>query len=64
MKINYRKLEIILAEQCASISELRDCISPKTLHKAKLGNDILPASVGRIAHRLGVPVQDIIEEED
>ena len=62
MKIDTRKLDIILAQQCKTMSDLRTNTSPQTLKKVRRGDDVRPKTAGLIANTLGVPVTAIIEE--
>lgn len=64
MKINTKRLNIILAERCKTASILHPGISPHTIRKIKNGCDIRPDVVGRVAAILCVPVEDIIEGGD
>lgn len=62
LKINKTKLDLFLARECKTITNLRSGISPQTLAKAQKGENMRPYTVGRIARALGVDVADIIEE--
>lgn len=62
MKIDTKKLNLLLACQCKSLSDLRDGASPNTLKRIRHGEEVMPKTVGRIAHALGVDPADIIEE--
>ena len=62
MKVSMKKLDIALASQCKTASNLRPGISPQTLQKIKRGEEIRSDSAGRIARALGIDVVDIIEE--
>lgn len=64
LKISKTKLDLVLAKQCRTISELRHGVSPKTLQKARKGEDINPVVVGRIAKALDVDPTEIIETEE
>lgn len=64
MKIDNRKLELLLARQRKSLRELRtEGVSPQTLTRIRRGEDVKPKTVGGVASALGVDVLDIIEEE-
>lgn len=65
MKLSKTKLEIVLAESCKSFSDLRGTLSSATMAKWKKdpGRDMSPRTIGLIARVLGVPVEDIIEQE-
>lgn len=61
MKIDTAKLNIQLARQCKSLSDLRDGASPQTLRRIRRGDTVTPRTAGRIAKALGVDVADILE---
>lgn len=61
MRIDNKKLEILLAQKCMSISNLREGVSPQTLTRVRRGESVKPVTVGKIALALGVDVTDIIE---
>lgn len=65
MKIDNRKLDLLLARQCMSRRDLRDRngASPQTLQRIGKGEDVKPKTAGRIARALGVDVTEIIEQE-
>lgn len=65
MKVDNHKLDLLLAERCLSITELRSkSLSPQTLTRIRRGEDVKPKTVGRLAAGLGVPVADIIKKEE
>lgn len=61
MKIDNQKLELYLARQCKSLSDLRDGSAPQTLRRIRQGEDVTPKTVGRIAKALGCDPADILE---
>ena len=61
MRVNRGKLDLALARKCMSMSELRDWVAPQTLTRVRKGENIKPATLGRIAKALGVDVVDILE---
>lgn len=63
MKIDSRKLDIFLARECKSMSCLRSGTSPQTLRRIRMGNDVQPKTVGRIAKVLNCDPVDILEGE-
>jgi len=64
MKVCNRKIDFILAQKRMPLTHLRKSgLSPQTLTTVRKGNDVLPATVGRIAEALGVGVAEIIESE-
>ena len=63
MKIDNHKLNLILAKRCMNLRDLRAGTSPQTLTRIRRGEDVLPATLGRIAKALGVDPADIIKEE-
>lgn len=63
MRINKSRLEMVLANKCLSLTDLRGELSAFTLTKINNGEGIRPKTVGRIAHALGVDVSEIVESE-
>lgn len=63
MKIDNKKLDLLLAQRCMNLRDLRQGTSPQTLTRIRRGESVLPATVGRIAKALGVDVTEILEEE-
>ncbi len=69
MKLDKRKVEILMAEQCMNYSDLcmKSKISRNTLCRMLGGNYIsgpCPSNIGRLARALGVRVVDIIKDDD
>ncbi len=65
MKISKKKLDMVLAEQCKTMSMLRgEGLSPHTLTRMRRGEDVKPITVGKIAKALGVDPEDIIDKEE
>lgn len=62
MKIDSRKLDLILARECKSLSDLRDGSSPQTLRRIRRGEEVQPKTLGRIARALNCDVTEILEE--
>ena len=62
MKIDNHKLDLLLAKQCMNLRDLRTGTSSQTLTRIRRGEDVLPATMGRIAKALGVDPADIIQE--
>lgn len=63
MKIDYKKLELALAQRCMNLSDLRDGTSPQTLKRIRRGEEVKPATAGLVARALCVDVSDIIMQE-
>lgn len=65
MRISKSKLDLALARKCWNQRALREnCnISAQTLINVNAGKSVLPSTVGKIAHALGVDVAEIIEKE-
>ena len=63
MKIDTRKLDLLLARQCKTISDLRRVTSSYTLTRIRRGDSIKPYTIGRIAKALQCDPTDIIERE-
>lgn len=66
MRIDKNKLEIILARQEKSYSDLRESIRPEML--ARIRNDpeyeIPTKAAGKLSRALGVDVTDILKNEN
>lgn len=62
MRVNISKFELILAQQCKTVSSLRPGFSPVTLAGIRKGREMSPRTIGRLAKALGVPVEALIEE--
>lgn len=60
MKIDAMKLDMALAKQCMSMSDLKPAVSPQTLKRVRRGEDLLPKTVGKIARAVDVDVHDIV----
>lgn len=60
VKIVGSKLDLVLARQCKSLTDLRTDLSPSTLVKIRNGEELRPKTVGRLAKLLGCDPADII----
>ena len=65
MKVNFQKLQIALATSCMNPYDLCKEIGlqSQTYRRIAAGNKCKPATVGKIAKALNVPVTEIIETE-
>ena len=63
MKIDANKLDLALAQRCMNLSDLRAGSSSQTLKRIRRGEEVKPATAGRIARALGVDVSEIIAKE-
>ena len=63
VKINIPKLEIALARACKNERDLRSSISPQTLRRIRQGEEVKPATVGKLARALNVDVIELIKED-
>ena len=61
MKIDVRKLNMMLARWCMALSDLRSGSSPQTLTRIMRGEEVKPRTVGRIAKALSCEPEDIVE---
>lgn len=61
MKIDLNRLDLILARECKTMSDLKDGVSPQTLTRIRRGEEVKPRTLGRIARALGVDVTEIME---
>lgn len=65
MQISKSKLEKVMAEQCITAENLAKLtgVSQVTLARMKRGvQNARPATIGKIAKALNVPVENLIEE--
>ena len=63
MRVDSKKLNIALANQCKSASELRDILSPATISRVRREERINTKTAGKIAKALNVAVEDLLFEE-
>lgn len=64
MKVDSRKLDLLLAVQCKSMTNLRnEGLSPKTLTRIRRGEEVKPKTLGTLAKALGVSPEAIIKQE-
>lgn len=63
MKIDNHKLDLILAKRCMNLRDLRAGTSPQTLTRIRRGEDVLPATLGKIARELAVDPSELLLEE-
>ena len=63
MKANRQKLELAMASACMTPTEVAQAAEmPRpTLNNVLVGKSVRPATLGRVAKALGVPVEDILE---
>lgn len=63
MRINRKKLEIAMANACFNAKELASAaeLPRPTLNNVITGRNVRPATVGKIARALNVPVENLIE---
>lgn len=63
MLVNAQKLEIALARACLNIPQLakKAELPYQTVKNAKMGKNVNPATVGKIAIALGVDPTDIVQ---
>ena len=65
MKINTKKVMVILSERIMTQTELAELcgISRQNVSTIMTRGTCLPKTAGRIANGLGVPVSEIVKEE-
>ena len=63
MKVNRKKLQLAMANACLNSEDLavKAEMPRPTLNNAITERSVRPATVGKIAKALGVPVEQIIE---
>lgn len=66
MKANRRKLYIAMATACIDSRELAEKagLPRPTLDGVIKGHSIRPSTIGKVARALGVPVTEILEEDE
>jgi len=63
MKVDLKKMDILLARRCMSLADLQPGVSTQTLARIRKGVNITPKTLGRLAAALGVDVREIMKEE-
>lgn len=65
MKANKFKLEIAMANRCLNTGDLVNLTKmPRpTVNNVITGRSVRPATIGKIARALEIPVEDLIEKE-
>ena len=65
MKINREKLDLALARNCKTLSDLKGVLGDVTLTRLRNDRDYLPntKTVGKLALTLGCDPMDLIETE-
>lgn len=65
MRINNQKLQIALATACMNPYDLCKAVNIQyqTYRRIAVGNNCKPATAGKIAKALGVPVESLIDME-
>lgn len=64
MKVNRKKLQLAMANACLNSEDLavKAEMPRPTLNNAITGRSVRPATIGKIAKALGVPVEQILED--
>ncbi len=65
MRIDKQKLQLAMARECLTTKELQEKsdVPKATLINATAGKNCKPATVGKIAKALNVPVENLIDME-
>lgn len=61
MKVVNNRLDLVLARQCKSLTDLRKDFSPATLAKIRNGEELRPKTVDRLARLLNCDPADLVE---
>lgn len=63
MILSKRKIDIAMANRCMTSNELQEksTLPRGTFLKVICGKSVRPATAGKIARALGMPVEDLIE---
>ena len=64
MKANKKKLELAMANACLNTEDLaiKATMPRPTINNVITGRNVRPATIGKIARALNVPVESLIEE--
>ena len=64
MKVNRKKLQLAMANACLNSEDLavKAELPRPTLNNAITGRSVRPATIGKFAKALGVPVEQILED--
>ena len=62
MRLNKDKIDLAMAQRKIAYSEIVKAVSVGSVNRARSGASVRPATAGRIADALGVPVEDLLEE--
>lgn len=64
MKVDRKKLDILMARNCMGINDLEKAGIPRTTfnNMNRRNNELLPKTVGKIAKALNVDVTEIIKD--
>lgn len=64
MRISKAKFDLIRAYKCLSVGALKEMgVTEGTLNSIRQHRQMRPENVGKLAHVLGVAVEDLIEME-
>ena len=63
MRIDRQKLDLTLAKQRKAVTDLRSTLSPATITRIRQGCNVGTRTAGKLAHALGVPIEDLVEQE-
>lgn len=65
MRANKYKMELAMANKCLNTGDLEELTKmPRpTINNVITGRSVRPATMGKIARALEVPVEDLIEKE-
>lgn len=66
MKANRQMLQLAMANACLTTKELAEAAKmPRpSVNNVITGRNVKPATLGKIARALGVPVTDILEQQE
>lgn len=66
MKVNRKKLELVMARACMSTGDLvkKSAMPRPTVNNVIMGRDVRPVTLGKVARALDVDVTDILEVEE
>ena len=63
MKIDNHKLDLLLAKRCINLRGLRAEISSQTFSRIRRGEEVRPATLGKLAKALNCDPAELIVEE-
>jgi len=64
LKIDTRKLDLVLAAQCKNTTDLRGVLNPATITRIRKGQGVGTKTAGKLAKALNVPIEQLVESQE